>query len=134
MASVSAKNRTYFKIVHLLFLYLWNDSEFRPQVVQSDRINLYSVDADFSTCSFNDAEQGQSHGGFTRSSPPHNTDLKVKQESLLVEGQPAVASMPVPFRGWGRGALGPVPSRVVLSCYTNFPQLSDQNGTVMYIA
>lgn len=56
-------------------VYLWDDGEFGPQVVQADLRYLHLVDGDLSRCGFQQPEEAQRHGRLARPCATHDADL-----------------------------------------------------------
>lgn len=56
-------------------VYLWNDGEFGPQVMQPYLSYLHRVNGDLSCCSFQQSEEAESHGGLPGPCTTHDTDL-----------------------------------------------------------
>lgn len=56
-------------------VYLWNDGEFGPQVMQAYLSYLHLVDGDLSCCSFQQSEEAESHGGLAGPRTSHDANL-----------------------------------------------------------
>ena len=66
-------------LLDILCDYLWDNCEFRAQVMQAHLSDVLPIYADAAPCSFNDAEQGQGHGGLPSSRTTNNSHLDNKQ-------------------------------------------------------
>lgn len=84
-------------------VYLWNDGEFGPQVVQAYLRYLHPVDGDLSCCSFQQSEEAQRHGGLAGPCTTHDTNLytyihraMISEATLLMHSHLWIASSQPP--------------------------------------
>lgn len=56
-------------------MYLWNDGEFGPQVMQAYLCYLNLVDGDLSGRCFQESEEAERHGGLAGACATHDTNL-----------------------------------------------------------
>lgn len=102
-------------------VYLWNDGEFGPQVVQADLRYLHLVDGDLSCCSFQQPEEAERHGGLPGPCTTHDTNLYRNTHTAVISDPcwPVAAyssphhtfppSLPLWRSVWGSSGRGPVP-------------------------
>lgn len=75
-------------------MYLWNDGEFGPQVVQADLRYLHLVDGDLSCCSFQQSEEAQRHGRLACPCAAHDANLYANiHRAMIGEAVPAMHTL-----------------------------------------
>lgn len=76
MIVLENKKRKWMYIkMSLSLLYLWDDGEFRPQVVKAYFRYHHIIDGDLSCCGFEQSEEAESHGGLAGACATHNANL-----------------------------------------------------------